>query len=178
MDKMSIKDFIYFLSPCFACGSKNKIIFSDGEKEYDANINDNILSCDISIKYVKSKHFSLNLNTSQLFTNYLYFFNKKIWIVLACSDCKGYSCSNVLQIKKISNINYLSSIETYIQSYFFKIKDKEYVLFSDKKNNYTTLSLGLKNQEKKYLDLPFIDTMQFKTKEKVVEKINNLLAFI
>jgi hypothetical protein len=180
MQRLSVKDFIKFLSPCFSCGGRKKILFTDKDREFVANILDNKLFCDISINYAnKRENFNLDLNSSQLTNNCSSFFKKKIWIILACNKCGGYSSSSAIELKKINGVDYLSFIEIYIQSYSFKFKGIEYYFFLDKRTNSTTISLDLSNGfELKHLDLPFTTTMHFKTKEKVVEKVNRLLAFV
>ena len=180
MERFSVKDFIRFLSPCFSCGSKKKILFTDKEKEYSANILDNKLFCDVSISYSKRESFSLDLNSSQLTNNCPSFFKNKIWIILACNKCQGYSASSPIELKKINGVEYFSFVEIYVQNYYFKFKEKGYYFFLDKKSSLTTISIDLSDKESdiKYLDLPFTTTIQFKTKEKLIDKVNKLLVFI
>jgi hypothetical protein len=178
MKDLSVKDFISFLSPCFGCGSKNKILFTSESKEITGDIRNNLLTCETSYFYRKKSYFTINLNTSEMETNDINFFNYPVWINICCVKCGGYSRSSLIKIKKIKDKKYIACLNIRLQSFTMPYQNKIYLLFSDAKKEITRVTCNdNKEKDTDFIDFPFTTTIKFKSKEKLIDKINKLFIF-
>ena len=185
MKKFTIKDFILYNGPCFSCGKKITIQMVNipvkhlGNSGTTLTINKNIIEVKLKIKYSFSLDLQLFINNNKFevsdmekFITYLGV--KDLYLVSNCSKCNNMIISNILQF---DSKGYIKAISLMNETIKIQNGNKSCSLFTEYSTNSTQLKVFEKNKVPLIMDLTLLTLYKFKTKEKLLNKINTYILF-
>ena len=191
MIDFTIKDFLLYNGPCFNCGKKvSFFIFSNNKtapnlfERIPADIDSDIITCTINIKYRSSLRVEFNCKTNEYITTNDEEFDKYlqsnyVYMTTKCNSCMSKVVSTYFEFEQ-SHIKPLR-----ISSEHFKLEDsfaeKIYHIDSHKETNETIVDI-VKYKDTEFdhygLSFPLMLRGRFKNKFFFIKKIRQLMVFL
>jgi hypothetical protein len=192
MTKFTVKDFISYNSQCISCNSLTLFEVMSHPNNcaaYKLNtINSpNYLEINAHVKYNSSESLQLLIfhKTNQILSSnidalIIYLRNYKLFFSKRCATCGTVTHSNDLIFH--ANINIIEPLSMFTETVILQTSDIQYILHSNFSNNETKLLVYHKKHDSLDaspldLDLPLLPISSFKTRERLLEKLQLYVLF-
>jgi hypothetical protein len=197
MNKMTVKDFIIYNSPCFSCGntiSLKLVVKRKGDRNKLSPsesigfvINKDVVEIKLTVSYSFQLKLNIQYKTNKFITNNTekfqdYMDKHDCHLLSSCNKCGTYIRSNVLMFDM--DHNFINPIE--IDEEYLKVRvdtNVDYMLhsfFEEKKSYFQAIvrPSNLKELPKTFItELPLIPLSKVKARHKFINKLKTYLIF-
>jgi len=189
MNKLLLKDFIKYNSPCFVCNSNIELIVNnyDNLTQHNSRLHCHVSSkqtvIPIKIKYSNSLELIIHHKDNRFSTNNIdellkYFQTNILWLTSQCSNLKCNSVIVSSQIVLNTKFFRLDPLTIQYEHFYLKNSNKiSAIVMTDYRNNSTVISLADEFNIILNLSLTAMSLKKYKTKEQFFKKMKTYITF-